>query len=197
MPEGSIPQLVLRSFVRPAAKLVVVPKEEPCFFESLFVPEAFMQGTYPQACTKTPVARLLSEHILGKRALPLIVLVEREKRRSILGCGESCRPIQPSHHRGRYAWCWAFQSNFHATRRARDSSRMAQYVAIYGNIARDLCIDFRHILTPGSSYTGDNALAEIPVIILEIRRILQQDGYFLDPPIIKTNPARNAEVVIR
>lgn len=68
---------------------------------------------------------------------------------------------------------------------------------LYARVAKEHGIDFVNVITEGASQTGENAKAEIPVVILEIRRALEKDEVLLAPPVIKTNATRNAQVVLR
>lgn len=58
-------------------------------------------------------------------------------------------------------------------------------------------IEFVNVLSPGASQNGDNVKAEIPVILLEIRRALTKEGYTLDKPIWKIDPRKSKDVVMR
>lgn len=68
---------------------------------------------------------------------------------------------------------------------------------IYGKMARRFGVEFVNIVTKGMSQHGNNAIADIPVVILEIRRALEKEGFPLNPPVIPTNASRNAAVSIR
>lgn len=58
-------------------------------------------------------------------------------------------------------------------------------------------IQFVNVLSHGASQNGDNVQAEIPVILLEIRRALKKEGYKLNPPVWRIDGRRNEVVVMR
>lgn len=68
---------------------------------------------------------------------------------------------------------------------------------IYGIMSRQFNVDFVNIVTEGASQSGDNAVADIPVVVLQVRRSLLQEGFTLDPPKMKTSAWRNALVSMR
>lgn len=68
---------------------------------------------------------------------------------------------------------------------------------LYSRLAAMHSVSFRNILTVGAAQNCNNVMAEIPVVILEIRRALEDLGYKLESPRMTTNSTRNAEVVAR
>lgn len=68
---------------------------------------------------------------------------------------------------------------------------------LYSRVADMHGVTFRNIITNGAGQNSNNVMTDIPVAILEIRRALDRAGYQLPPPLMTTDPARNAQVVMR
>lgn len=68
---------------------------------------------------------------------------------------------------------------------------------IYGIQANRYGVDFVNIVTRNASQSGDNVVADIPVVVLQVRRSLLQAGFPLDRPKMWTSPWRNALVSMR
>jgi len=63
-------------------QIVLVNKKEPCFFEKVIVPEAWMQGSYSKSCVTAATENVLKTLMLERESRPLILLMERAYRRS-------------------------------------------------------------------------------------------------------------------
>lgn len=62
---------------------------------------------------------------------------------------------------------------------------------MYARLAKRYDVGFVNILTKGAGATRENVVADIPVVVLEVRRRLEMEGVVLGPPIIETNATRN------
>lgn len=62
---------------------------------------------------------------------------------------------------------------------------------MYAELAKKFDVGFVNILSQGASATGENVVADIPVVVLEVRRRLEREGVELDPPVMETNLTRN------
>jgi len=234
-----LPQILQKYLGVESHQIVQIPSGEPCFFERVLMPEAYVQGTYPKDCVSAATDNVFKSLFLEPQPppLPVILLMERAGRRYSNGkcAGMRClanfeqlrkaiinefgdkvvvETIGPStkggirttakmfnratvavgvHGAGFANMMYMRKSNTHIIH----LGWMGDMWDFYGKKAHARGINYVNVLSHRASQAGDNVHAEIPVILLEIRRALTKEGFALNPPIWKIDPRRSRDVVMR